>query len=631
MDFFGRQREAQRATKWLVFGFGTAVLCILGAIYSVVTWAVVTSNPAAGWFQPQVLVWTVIIAGGTIAVAAIARTAMLRAGGGARVAELLGGRELAQDGLSAAELQLRNVVEEMAIASGVPVPRIYVLESEAGLNAFAAGYSTRDAAVAVTRGLLEQLDRDELQGVIAHEFSHVFHGDMRLNMRLMGVLFGIVCIATAGRILLRIGSDMSRVSTSGKKGSNPAVALFAGGLALLVIGSLGVFFARILQAAISRQREYLADAAAVQYTRNPHGIGMALARISGLGSALVAPRTPEARHLLFAEGTRGFLARLHASHPPLRDRIERILPGFLRRVEGTDLVAAVATTPAPAAAVGATVSGIAAPRATHGTVEQLLATAGSLGPGHMAAARQLIEGMPRPLLEALHAPATARCAVLALLLARDDAGRAAQLQQLGAQGEPVARITELASAVEGVGPAGRLPLLELALPALRTLPREDRATLLMHARALAAHDGVLSVFEFVLLELVARHAPAAKVPAVPPRQRPLHALLAQAQVCLGAIAWHGAADEDGARTAFARGAEVLGTGGALPARAAATVDALTAALADLDRLGSTDKRRMLLACGRAAAADGVLGNEEVELVRGLAIRWDCPIPPVLQG
>ena len=632
MDFFARQREAQRATKWLVFGFGTAVLCILGAIYAVVTWAIVNQDPEASWLQPQVLAWTVLLAGGTIAVAALTRTAMLRAGGGARVATLLGGRELAQDGLSAAELQLRNVVEEMAIASGVPMPRVYVLEEEQGLNAFAAGWGTRDAAVAVTRGALEQLDRDELQGVIAHEFSHVFHGDMRLNMRLMGVLFGIVCIATAGRILLRIGSQMARMRTGGgKKGSNPAIAFFAGGLALLVIGSLGVLFARILQAAISRQREYLADAAAVQYTRNPRGIGMALAKIGGLGSALAAPRTPEARHMLFAEGTRGFFANLHASHPPLRDRIERILPGILRRAGTTDLVAAVAAVPVPAGAEPTAASSLAAGDAAREGIDQLLATAGSFGPRHVAAAQQLIQAMPRALLDAAHAPASARCVVLALLLAQDAAHRTAQLHHLGAQGEPVARIADLAAAADGIGAAARLPLAELALPALRALPREDRATLLGHARALAAHDGTLSVFEFVLLQLVAKHAPVEPGKAVPPRQRPLRAVLAQAQSCLGAIAWHGAADEAAAREAFARGAEALGADMALPARTAATVEALAAALDDLDRLGSTDKRRMLLACGRTAAADGDLGTEEVELVRGLAARWDCPIPPVLQA
>jgi len=264
-------------------------------------------------------------------------------------------------------------------------------------------------------------------------------------------------------------------------------------------------------------------------------------------------------------------------------------------------------------------------------IDQLLATTGNFGPSHVEAAQQLVRAMPRALLDAAHAPASARCIVLALLLEQDPAHRASQLQQLGAQGEPAARIAELAAATEGIGPGARLPLLELALPALRSLPREDRASLLTHARALAAHDGTLSVFEFVLLQLVARHAPAEPGKAVPPRQRPLRAMLAQAQLCLGAIAWHGAKDEAAARVALARGAEALGADVALPARTAATVDALAVALADLDRLGSTDKRRMLLACGRTAAADGDLGTEEVELVRGLAARWDCPIPPVLQA
>ncbi|MEY4675175.1 MAG: hypothetical protein RL148_2959 [Planctomycetota bacterium] len=631
MDFFARQREAQRATKWLVLGFGTAVVCILGAVYGLVTWTIVTSDPAASWFQPQVLAWTVLLVGGTIATASLVRTAMLRAGGGPRVAQLLGGREVTPDTDSRTERQLRNVVEEMSIASGVPVPRVFVLDDEPAVNAFAAGWGTADAVVAVTRGALEQLNRDELQGVVAHEFSHVFHGDMRLNMRLMGVLFGIVCIATAGRILLHIGSNMARVRSSGSKGSSPAVALFAGGLALLVVGSLGVFLARILQAAISRQREYLADAAAVQYTRNPHGIGMALARIGGLGSALAAPRTPEARHMLFAEGVRGFLSGLHASHPPVRERIERILPGFLRNLRGTDLEAAVAATPAPVAATTPLASGLAPTGPRGVTPEDLVATTGTLGRANMAAARELLGALPRELVEALHTPASARCIVLALLVQHDAAAREVQLQHLAAQGEPAGRVSELASLVDSLDGALRLPLLELALPALRTLPAPERASLRTHARALAQHDGTVSVAEFVLLQLVTRHTPTESPRAAPLRQRPLRAMLPQAALCLGCIAWHGAEDEASAGHAFAHGAAALDATLALPARAAATVDTLEVALADLDRLGSTDKRRMLLACGRAAAADGMLGTQEVELVRGLAARWDCPIPPSLHA
>src|SRR5262245_42358863 len=295
-----------------------------------------------------------VVAASTLAIigcAMLFKTSQLRSGGGT-VARLLGGKPVPLDPTDPRERQLRNVVEEMAIASGIPVPEIYVLDGEPGINAFAAGWSTTDAAVAVTRGCLESLDRDELQGVIAHEFSHVFHGDMRLNIRLMGVLFGIVCLATIGRILVRA---MPRGGSGRGKGGAAGIAMF--GLALIVIGSLGVLFSRLIQAAVSRQREFLADASAVQYTRNPRGIGMALAKIgglaSGLGARLQTPHAEEASHMLFADGMRRFFGGGFATHPPIEQRVERVLPGFQRMLASSgSMEAAVAATPPPPVVVG---------------------------------------------------------------------------------------------------------------------------------------------------------------------------------------------------------------------------------------------------------------------------------------
>ncbi|MCA8949158.1 MAG: M48 family metallopeptidase, partial [Planctomycetes bacterium] len=349
MDFFGHQQRARSASKWLVVLFVLAVLGIIALIYLVATVTLNVSDTRRGVWQPELLV---VVTGGVVAVVVIAmlyKTNQLSQGGGT-VAQMLGGRRVEPGSGDLQERTLHNVVEEMAIASGIPVPEVYVLDGERGLNAFAAGWGTRDAAITVTRGLLEQLDRDELQGVVAHEFSHVFHGDMRLNIRLMGVLFGIVCLTTIGRIMLH--------SMRGNRKNGGGFVVF--GLALIVIGWLGVLFARLIQAAVSRQREFLADSSAVQYTRNPRGIGLALAKIGGLGAVIENAHAEEASHMMFADGVKRFLGGAFATHPPIKDRVVRLLPAVAGALaKGTPMVNAVDAAAPPSAPADAAVAGFA--------------------------------------------------------------------------------------------------------------------------------------------------------------------------------------------------------------------------------------------------------------------------------
>jgi Zn-dependent protease with chaperone function len=281
LDFFDAQDKRRRATRWLVLVFLLATTVIIAAVTLIVAAALALAQPqlAAGALDPA---WLSANAGllatvagataGVIGLASLYRTARLSAGGG-QVARELGATPVPTDVQDPLRRRLRNVVEEMAIASGVPVPEIYVLEQEPGINAFAAGFNPGDAAVAVTRGTLETLDRDELQGVVAHEFSHILNGDMRLNIRLMGLLFGILAIALAGRMVLR---GTRHVRVSGRSGRNGAPVVLVVGVGLFLIGSIGVLFARLIKAGVSRQREYLADASAVQFTRQTQGIAGAL-------------------------------------------------------------------------------------------------------------------------------------------------------------------------------------------------------------------------------------------------------------------------------------------------------------------------------------------------------------------
>ncbi|HEU4419590.1 MAG TPA: M48 family metallopeptidase, partial [Planctomycetota bacterium] len=623
MDFFGHQEKARRASGRLVLLFGLAVAGMILCIYAAAMGLLLFANPGGAGDHGAIVF--AVVAVSTLAIIGFAmlfKTSQLRSGGG-QVARLLGGKPVPLDPTDPKERQLRNVVEEMAIASGVPVPEIYVLDDEPGINAFAAGWSPADAAVAVTRGCLETLGRDELQGVIAHEFSHVFHGDMRLNIRLMGVLFGIVCLATIGRILVRA---MPRGGGSGK-GKGGAVGIVLFGVALILIGSLGVFFSRLIQAAVSRQREFLADASAVQYTRNPRGIGMALAKIGGLGGRLATPHAEEASHMLFADGMRRFFGGGFATHPPLEQRVERVLPGFLRHLASSgSMEAAVAATPLPPVVVG-----VADAKAKHAPARAIASAAlvqsiGAPEAEHVHAARNVLRELPLDLVAATREPRRAHALVLALLFDRDATLRERQFQLLANEGVELAHEARVQfQAIQHMEQHQRLPLLELAIPALRLLPGTGREQLLDQARAIAMADASLSPFEWALLRCIERHV--RRTGEQPRRPPPRPAALLQrgheTSVVLSAIARAGAAgDESLAAQAFARGQRLLQIPVAqlLPAAegSIAAFDAAIDALADVSPPG---KRNLVLACAEAAGADGHLSQDEADLLRALAELW----------
>ena len=329
MDFFTHQDRARRNTRRLVALFVLAVIAIVAAVYLAVVVFLMTTEAGeyisqGGLAAPQVLV--PVVAGTLFVIAAGSgyKTLQLSEGGPA-VARLLGGKPLDPNTREADERRVLNVVEEMAIASGTPVPEVYLLAQEQGINAFAAGRTPADAVVGVTEGTARHLSRDELQGVVAHEFSHILNGDMRLNLRLIGVIHGILVISMIGYFVMRSGGGSSR---GRKKGGAGAVVIL--GLALYVIGWIGVFFGRLIKAGVSRQREFLADAAAVQFTRNPLGISGALQKIGGLGagSRIAHRRAEEASHLFFSNALKKSFLGLTATHPPLEERIRRIDPSF---------------------------------------------------------------------------------------------------------------------------------------------------------------------------------------------------------------------------------------------------------------------------------------------------------------
>ncbi|MFZ2509270.1 MAG: M48 family metallopeptidase, partial [Steroidobacteraceae bacterium] len=363
MDFFRRQAETRRLSRWLVLLFALAVFaCVIAVDFVVVATVTVLSREAldgvptgaGAWIQhyPDVVLISSLIVLGIIGGSCLVKSSQLSAGGSV-VAESLGGTRVTADTGDPLRRRLLNVVEEMAIASGVPVPAVYVLEREAGINAFAAGHNPSNAAIAVTRGALTTLNRAELQGVIAHEFSHVLNGDMRLSTRLIGWLFGLMVFALIGRFVLRHAPR----GGGGRKGGGAIAVILAAALAVMILGYIGLFFGRLIQAAVSRKRESLADASAVQFTRDPTGLRGALVKIGalGVGSRLQDTDGEEVAHLLFAAG----VPRAFATHPPLEERIREIDPGFrpeefeamrIRMNQERALTSAQADKPVPAAA-----------------------------------------------------------------------------------------------------------------------------------------------------------------------------------------------------------------------------------------------------------------------------------------
>ncbi len=333
MNFFEAQDRARKSSRLLVWWFLLSVIGVIVVMYFVAIGVTSFSTrdssgtyaaPEIGWWDPSLFGVVSVVVGGVIMIGSWIKLAQL-SGGGKVVAQSLGGRQVEPTTTDLSERRLLNVVEEMAIASGLPVPEVWIMDEEDGINAFAAGTDPSNAVVGVTRGTLERLTRAELQGVVAHEFSHILNGDMKLNMRLMGWIFGLVMLSILGRIMLESFRFMRGSRDS--KGGGIVLAIILAGLAVWLVGSIGVLFARMLQAAISRQREYLADASAVQFTRNPEGIADALKKIGGFSEhgKISSAKAIEARHMFFAGS--GF-NMLMATHPPLEKRILAIDPNW---------------------------------------------------------------------------------------------------------------------------------------------------------------------------------------------------------------------------------------------------------------------------------------------------------------
>ncbi|WP_411832850.1 M48 family metallopeptidase [Pseudoxanthomonas mexicana] len=635
MNFFEHQAAARRSSTRMVVLFALAVFGIVVAVDLAV---LLLFGGGDGAGIVGLLAFSTLATLAVIGLGSLYRLATLR-GGGEAVALQMGGSEVPEDTRDPQLRRLRNVVEEIAIASGVPVPKLYVLEHEAGINAFAAGYAPSDAAVAVTRGALHKLNRDELQGVIAHEFSHILNGDMRLNIRLMGVLFGIMMLSIIGQRVLLYGRG-----GRGRDGS--AILIIA--LVAMVVGGIGLFFGRMIKAGVSRQRELLADASAVQFTRQTAGLAGALKKIGGLqeGSQLADKgKAEEVSHMLFGEGMA--FSRMFATHPPLVERIRKLDPLFDPRQlqelsrrwlaappDGlqedialglADGVARAAPPPLPGATQDLDV-----------TPPQVAAQVALPAQDDYQRAHAIVETLPQELRALAGRRDQAMPLLLGLLLDGDEAVAGRQRYEIAARmGEPMARQADelRRTHLHGLHPMLRLPLAALIFPVLRMRPRPELETFLDTVDAAVHADGQVSLFEYCLARLLQVQVREALDPGRHARfgRRKPGNVKQEFATLLAVVAQAGHADPAQARRAYLAGLQRVLPRDHLPyAPPAAGVQALDAVWEPLDALDPLAKQVMVEAITAAASHDGRVSVAEAELLRTICGVLHCPLPPVLE-
>jgi len=637
MNFFEAQDEARRRTKWLAVYFVLAVIGVIVSVYGIVYLTMLFTGASISPWMPGVFALTALGTGSVMGTGSLFKTMQLN-GGGAVVARDMGAREIDPHTRDADERRLVNIVEEMAIASGVPVPGIWLMDNELGINAFAAGTEPGNAVVAVTRGCLQRLSRSELQGVVAHEFSHILNGDMKLNMRLMGLLFGILMISMIGRMLFE-ALRFARVRSSNSKegGVGIVIAIVLAGICLMIVGSVGVFFGRMIQAAISRQREYLADASAVQFTRDPSGIAGALKKIGGqqFGSKISAPKAAEASHLFFADG--GMFSYGLATHPPLDVRIKALevsWDGEFVDSQLPDVAEGRGTSQSGHRAPDERVSGLsssaglAPPVISRAAIDHLGDSAEiDAGIGHL-----LREGLQADWIRACHDREEAQALVFGLLLAEDNKLREEEILFVknGAGNDAGELALHWNHQLGSVHSSQKIALVDLSMPTLRRLSLPEYDRFIEITQWLIASDGEVDLFEFMLQHVVQRHLDAHFSTRAFPKIkfRNIESLQTEANILITTMAAIGGEHQ----MEGAYGAAIAESGWQvekMPPEHCGLRN-IEAALEKFNHATPLVKKQLLRMLGPAVMHDGVVASREAELLRATADAIGCAIPPFVQ-
>ena len=628
-DFFEAQDRARKQTGRLVmlfiFGMSATMLSLWAVAATVVAFALGNAKTNRGespqWAEAfgswELFVMVIVIVGLIVGIATLVKLAQLSQGG-SKIAEMLGGVHISPGTRVAQHRELLNIVEEMSIASGVPVPPVYLIDSPS-INAFAAGPDPSRSVIGVTTGCVKLLSRDELQGVIAHEYSHIFHGDTRINARTTAVIAGIMAVGLIGYIMFRfIGPTLARTLRGGKNNPGPALgfAIIVAGLVIWAIGSLGMLFGRMIQAAISRQREFLADASAVQYTRNPDGIGSALTKIRDHYSAAIeSPAASELNHFFFCSS----LNTLFATHPPIGDRIARIV------AMGATGVGAREATQAAQPKRNIARASESRTHIPHAAAAGIVGLAGTLDAEPLARAHAWRAGLPKELLDAAHSPQGARAICYAI--ARRSASHI-ECDRIISEGdrEAYAAYGALAIPLAQLRIDRQLALADLAAPVLFNLGQSQyRAFREVLARAMRA-DGKIDLQEWSLVKCLERNVERRFINTPAKANARLADLADEARTVLAVIATTEHTG-DGIERSFARAYNALGMNAPeIPSASARTLDALNAAVARLSELNFTDRARLLKACATAAGHDGEVTVQEHLVLRAVADALDVPLP-----
>ncbi len=689
MDFFDQEAHARKQTRRLIWLFGLAVLVVVtltNLALAVIIHAFQHPLFSGSWWNPFIFLitlldlcgeavvfpmdflksiwnpylfcWVTLISLTSVTLGSLYKIRLLSAGGSA-VAELLGGRCVEPNTADPDEQRLRNVVEEMAIASGTPVPEIYALDNERGINAFSAGHTRDDVAIGITHGCLKLLTRDELQGVIAHEFSHILNGDTRLNLRLMGLMHGLFWPTPVGRILVR-GTPQAR-DPDESIFDDDTIPFFLPtapiGVLFLIVGSISSPFVRLIKSVICRKRECLADATAVQFTRNPAGIAGALKKIGGLykQGRLDTPHAETASHLYFANSTFDSLFDFQSTHPPLAKRVLAIDPTFdgqfpkvktlppnqFERDQAYEQSVArfiAVNQKSPDAVTTGIDRLIRNPAKASSLPVAVVTEIDRLTAEKIKAVAAMRFNLPPEVKQALRKPAGAAGLVYSLLLSEDESVRGRQMEILRTNIEPVlfTQATALASQIQALGVRYKLTLAELAVPALRQHSLDEYTAFTETVRKLVECDGAIELFEYALMKMVARQLQGYfEGPDLDQaRYGRIRDVLPECTLLLSALAHMGQENEPEARIAFANGKEFLDASEAqiqfIP-RSEWDLDKVDAALARLAKCPTDVQRNLLLACGKTVAADGHVTGREAELLRAIADSLNCPMPPFVDA